>query len=177
MQFKYFGFYENINLLSRGNNLIFVKILNEFKTEIMNSIKRFEKERALKYLSNIENFQKGLLHSTQKSIFVIDILELLEQELYIDYSNLKKTINQNLCKEYLYENFTTWWYQSLYFMKGAGYIKNINEFCQEFLLVSKDIYTKEEVQSILEKSFHISTVPFIFSKKELKDIKKIHNEI
>lgn len=174
MKFKYYGFSTNINMLSMGNNLIFVKILNEFKNEILTSIKEFENEKGLKMLSTIQGFQKGSLHSTEMNMFIVDILVLLEQNFHIDYTNLPATINQNVSKEYLYKNFATWWYQSLYFMKGAGYIKNINDYCQRFLTISKNMYTEEEVSNILQKSFHMTTVPYIFSKEELQKLEKFH---
>lgn len=174
MKFKYYGFSRNINMLSMGRNLIFVKILNEFKNDILTSIKEFENEKSLKMLSTIQDFQKGRLNSTEINIFVVDILILLEQNFYIDYTDLPATINQNLCKEYLYKNFATWWYQSLYFMREAGYIKNINDYCQIFLNISKNIYTDEEVSNILQKSFSNITVPCIFSKEELQKLERFH---
>lgn len=157
-----------------GRNLIFVKILNEFKNDILTSIKEFENEKGLKMLSTIQDFQKGRLNSTEINIFIVDILILLEQNFYIDYTDLPTTINQNLCKEYLYKNFATWWYQSLYFMREAGYIKNINDYCQIFLNISKNIYTDEEVSNILQKSFSNITVPCIFSKEELQKLERFH---
>ena len=176
MQFKKFGPSRNVRFLVMGRNLMFVKILNEHKNDILHAIKEFEKEKGLKIVSTIKNFQKGFLTSTELHMFVIDILELLEQKFYIDYHNLCVTINQNLCKKYLYDNFATWWYQSLYFMGEAGYIKNINEYCQTFLNISGNIYTKEEVFYILQKSFNIANVPYIFSKEELKKLEMLHTQ-
>ena len=174
MQFKKFGSSRNVRLLTMGKNLIFVKILNEYKNNILDTIKEFEKQKGLKMLNTIENFQKGLLSSTEIHIFVMDILELLKQNFSVDYNNLRATMNQNLCKEYLHDNFTTWWHQSLYFMREAGYIKNINEYCRTFLNVSGNIYTEEEVSHILQKSFNIANVPSIFPKEELKKLEKLH---
>lgn len=174
MQFKKFGSSRNVRLFTMGKNLIFVKILNEYKNNILDTIKEFEKQKALTMLTTIKNFQKGLLTSTEIHMFVMDIFELLEQNSFIDYNNLRVTINQNLCKEYLYDNFATWWYQSLYFMKEAGYIKNINEYCQTFLNISGNIYTEKEVFHILQKCFNIANVPYIFPKKELKKLEMLH---
>lgn len=174
MQFKKFGSSRNVRLFTRGKNLIFVKILNEFKKDILCTIKEFEKEKAINMLTTIKNFQKGLLTSTEIHMFVMDILELLQQNFFIDYNNLRLAMNQNLCKEYLYDNFATWWYQSLYFMREAGYIKNINEYCQTFLNISGNIYTEEEVSHILQKSFNIANVPHIFPKDELKKLEIVY---
>ena len=174
MQFKKFGSSRNVRLFTMGKNLIFVKILNEYQNDILCMMKEFEKEKALTMLTTIKNFQKGLLTSTEIHMFVMDILDLLEQNFFIDYNNLRLTMNQNLCKEYLYENFATWWHQSLYFMREAGYIKNINEYCQTFLNISENIYTEKEVSHILQKSFNIANVPYIFPKKELKKLEMLH---
>lgn len=170
------NFSDTLKLLFNGCNLMFVKLLNEQKQEIINLFPKIKKKEADTFLTQMKDFQKGNLNYLQRTEFILNVFQILATYSTMTFENVNLFLNLNLSKEYLFRNFDIWWFQSLYFMKEAGYIKNINEYCQKYLNVHENIYSDKEVQDILNKSYSMSNVPLIFSVEELKELKSIHRK-
>lgn len=164
------------NFLVNGGTLFFIKFLHEHK-EI---IKRFIQNRSsivnltlffnkLKKLVQYDFKTNDYLNELPKN-YIVDILtEILNYHYGPDY-NLNKIFEKNMTVEYLYFNFELWWYQSLFMVGGAGYIRNINEYIKKYWDFDYNIYTEKECIEKTKLIYNRHTIPKVLSEEELRNL-------
>lgn len=164
-------FVKNLNLLFEGCNLIFIKLLNENKEQLKSIFPKLKKSEGTILIAQIKKFQKGDMEYFERQEFILNIVTILSNHLLLTEENFCKLLNQNLSKDYLFQNFDCWWFQSLYFMKEANYIRNIHDYCNKFLQNYNDIYNQDEINTSLKISYNINSVPLIFTKDDITILK------
>lgn len=180
MNFKFTKlFRSNIRMLRFGQNLLFIKFLNEHLEQMETIIQLIPKEVGIIFLEHLESliFEKN---SEEQNIKHLEnIVNTIFHYYYENFFCFEIVMDHNLSREYLYENFDKWWYQSLFLLKGSGYIRNINDYCDKFLILNKDHvkYSPREVRNSLNVSYNISNVPPILTKEKLEILKKINESI
>jgi hypothetical protein len=160
-------FIKNLHLLFEGCNLIFIKFLNENKEKIKKIFPKLKKSDGTTLITQIKKFQKGDMEYFERQEFILNVVTIMSKYFLLTEENFCQLLNQNLSKDYLFQNFDCWWYQSLYFMKEANYIRNIHDYCKKYLQNYNDIFTQDEIHTSLKISYNINSVPLIFTKDDI----------
>jgi len=164
------------NFLENGGTLFFIKFLHEHKEIIKNFIQSRTKRNNLKPF--FKKLKKLVQYDFNKQEYIDEIpikyiVDILTEVLNYHYGpnyNLNKIFERNMTKEYLYFNFELWWYQSLFMVGGAGYIRNINEYIKKYWDFDYDIYTEKECIEKTKLIYNRYTIPKIFTDEELRNL-------
>ena len=183
---------------TEGPSLLFVKFLYDYKPVIYNMI--VEKPKTYKLKKFIRELKKLIEYDFTEKDYENElpkqyICNVLYEILIFEYKDLNtidifNLIDKNMNKEYIFQNFELWWYQSLFMIGGSGYIRDINDYLKKYW-DTNIVFTKTECKNTVSKSFYRNSLPRIFSEKEfdifihgynpyyppsILDTKKMNNE-
>ena len=158
---------------TKGPSLFFVKFLHEHKKIIINMIisrkSQIKKKYLVSNLKKLNNYENSNL-SSNNILFIKDLIYetiLYHHKSSIEEIDIRKIIEKNMSKEYIFHNFELWWSQSIYMLGGAGYIRNINDYVNKYWITHKSFFSEQECLEKLKLSNSKLSVPKIFSNSEI----------
>lgn len=156
-----------------GSSCLFIKFLYEHKPIIYdmivekpktNSLKKFIRElrRLVEFDFTQEEYEIGLPKEYLSNI-VYEIV--LFKYRNIRDMDLFKIMEKNMSKEYLMEHFEMWWYQSLYMIGGAGYMRDMNDYLRKYW-ETQEFFTEDELKRRKLETYNKKNIPKIFTEEE-----------
>lgn len=164
------------HFISNGGTLFLIKFLHEHKQIIKNFIKSNPKKVDIKkFLNKLKKLVQYDFKTEEYTLgtpseYISDILFEILHFQYGQNFRVKEIFERNMTKDYLYSNFELWWYQSLFMLGGAGYIRNLNDYIKRYWDFKYNIYSEEECLEKTKLTYNRHTVPQIFSNEELRNL-------
>ena len=164
---------KSFQYFTEGPSLFFVKFLHEHKKIIINMIisrkSQIKKKYLVSNLKKLNNYEYSNL-SSNDILFIKDLIYetiLYHHRSSIEKIDIRKIIEKNMSKEYIFHNFELWWSQSIYMLGGSGYIRNINDYVNKCWITHKSFFSEQECLEKLKLSYSKLSVPKIFSNSEI----------